>query len=193
VRSLLAATALTALALATAATAADGVSVQQSPTTPPTPGAAYAWAPPEPAARGLSDPRLANEVTQERLHRAIDRTLKSKGYRPVADPGAAQLLVKYYVALKDHAPRPGNWGSTRMLCGPYGCRPWQNTTGDREPEPEAAFTEGKVVLELIDRASGTLAWRATSKRRLDERAGTQAGMNAIFDELAQSLPRTAAN
>jgi hypothetical protein len=193
VRSLLAATALTALALARSAAAADGVSVQQSPTAPPTPGAAYAWAPVEPAAPAPSDPRLANEVTQERLHRAIDRTLKAKGYRPVADPAAAQLLVKYYVALKDRTPRAGGWGSTRMLCGPYGCRPWQNTTGDPDPEPEAAFTEGKVVLELIDRASGTLAWRATLKRRLDEDAGTQAGMNAIFDELAQSLPGVAAN
>lgn len=50
------------------------------------------------------------------------------------------------------------------------------------------YVEGTVMLDLIDRASGKLAWRATSQKRLDQSDADQAGVNAIFADMVKSLP-----
>jgi hypothetical protein len=53
------------------------------------------------------------------------------------------------------------------------------------------YTEGTLVLDLKDRSSGELAWRATSQKRVDEGGGSQEKINAVIAELVKSLPGAA--
>ncbi len=50
------------------------------------------------------------------------------------------------------------------------------------------YTEGAVMLDLVDAASGKLAWRATSQKRVDQKDGTQDGLNAIIADMVKTLP-----
>jgi hypothetical protein len=50
------------------------------------------------------------------------------------------------------------------------------------------YTEGTVVISLTDRASGALAWRAISDKRVDDQDETPAGLNAIVANMVKSLP-----
>ena len=149
------------------------VTVLQSPSVAVTPGSSYAWAA-TPAA-DTPDPRIDNDITRERLRTAVDTALAAKGYRQAVDPAAAQLLVAYHVSLRESPFTRG--GSGPPLCGMSDCV-WGVF---RAPATSA------MVLDLTDRASGRLAWRATSETRTAPNA-TQAGLNAIVMDMTKTLP-----
>ena len=50
------------------------------------------------------------------------------------------------------------------------------------------YVEGTLMLDLMDRASGKLAWRATSQKRLDQKDADQAGVNATVGDIVKSPP-----
>jgi hypothetical protein len=50
------------------------------------------------------------------------------------------------------------------------------------------YTEGALMLDLVDTATGKLAWRATSQKRVDEKDGTQDGLNAMVADMIKTLP-----
>ena len=75
-----------ALGLAGAMPASAKVNVIQSPSAALAPGSSFAWAPTPAIGFGVPDPRIANEVTADRLRAVTEFTLTNKGYRQVADP-----------------------------------------------------------------------------------------------------------
>jgi hypothetical protein len=52
---------------------------------------------------GVPDPRIANEVTADRLRALTEITLTNKGYRQVTDASQADLLVAYTVVIVPEA------------------------------------------------------------------------------------------
>lgn len=54
------------------------------------------------------------------------------------------------------------------------------------------YTEGTLILDVIDRASNQLAWRATSQRRVNDRDAEQTRVDARVMDMTQSLPTAAA-
>lgn len=176
---------LTAAAMAVALlgacqSAGSQATVEQPSGVAITPRAAYAWAP-QPAA---ADPRLTAEV-QQKVKTAIDRALAAKGYRLVSDPAAAQLLVTYRLGLQEQARSQVEvGGGAPAYCGPRGCG-----QGPVDVHQEQ-FTEGTLSLELTDRASGKLAWRAVSRKPVlyESSGGSQARLNAVAAEMTKSLP-----
>jgi hypothetical protein len=118
------------------------------------------------------------EGNRTQLQQAIERALKSKGLTQVTDPATADLLVDYHVAVKTQTATvqrvyPG--GYPGVVCGPYGC--WSSYGawgGWGWGPPEVGYQnvpvhEGTFVLDLALRNPRKLAYRAISRRELNNK------------------------
>jgi hypothetical protein len=170
---------------------AGNVSVLQSSTVAVVPGSTYAWAPISDQARAAADPRVSNDIIQERLRTAVDGAMAARGFRRIDDPATAQLLVSFHVGLQSRTETQVNtWGGgSRGACGFRGCVGGWGFYGPPQVDVRNInYTQGTLILDVTDRASGKLAWRATSDKRVDSSDATQEGMNAILLEMTRTLP-----
>lgn len=109
------------------------------------------------------------EANRDRLKAAIEQTLKSKGLVQINDPGNADFLVDYHVAVKTQRATVGTvypGGYPGLACGPYGC--WSGW-GWGPPEVQyrnVAWHEGTFVLDISLRNPRKLAYRAISQKEL---------------------------
>lgn len=165
------------------------VTVLTSDTVALTPGATYAWAPHPAGASG--DPRVSNDIIDQRIHSAVDQAMAAKGYRRVSDPSSAQLQVAYYAALENRQETEvDSWGGGGgTMCGIRGCvSGWGLYGAPQVDVRNIDYTQGTLMLDITDRSSGRLAWRATSDKRVDERDASQASINAILMDMTKALP-----
>jgi hypothetical protein len=191
--SAVAAAAVASLALAACESPGGKVTVLTGDTVRVQPGSTYAWAPG--ARPGQGDPRVDNDIIQGRIKNAVDGALAAKGYR-LADPSTATLLVQYHIGLQNKTDTQvdtfGGPGPGPVACGIRGCIGgfgWGMYGAPMDVDVRHInYVEGTVMLDLIDRASGKLAWRATSQKRLDQKDADQAGVNAIVTDMVKSLP-----
>lgn len=188
-QALLAAAIAACLPLAACESPGGKVSVLTGQT--PLTGSTYAWSPVQP---GSGDPRVDNDIMRERIRTAIDTNLAAKGYSQV-DPSKAKLLVAYHVGLRagtDYSATSMGPPGGGMACGVRGCiggYGWGMYGAPRDVDIRSiSYTEGAVMLDLVDAASGKLAWRATSQKRVDEKDATQDGLNAIIADMVKTLP-----
>lgn len=191
VRSAAAAAFATLLALTACGTPGGDVSVLQSDSVSVAPGSTYAWQPITSATQRSADPRVANDIIQGRLETAVDTALAAKGFRKVSSPTQATLLVAYYVGLQNRTDTRVDTvgGAPAMACGFRGCVGGWGMYGPPMTEVQNInYTEGTIILDLVDRASGKLAWRSTSQRRIDDGDGAQPILNAILADMTKSLP-----
>jgi hypothetical protein len=190
-QALLVAALAACLPLAACETPGGKVSVLTGST--PLSGSTYAWAAAQP---GSGDPRVDNDIMRERIRTAIDTNLAAKGYRQV-DAAQAKLLVSYHVGLqtKTDYSATSMGGPGGMACGVRGCiggYGWGMYGAPRDVDIRSInYTEGAVMLDLVDTTSGKLAWRATSQKRIDQKDGTQDGLNAIIADMVKTLPQGA--
>lgn len=154
-----------ALGLAAATPASAKVNVLQSPSAALAPGSTFAWAPTPAIGYGVPDPRIANEVTADRLRAVTEFTLTNKGYRQVTEASQAHLLIAYTIVIapETDARRDGRLDTTH-------------------------YTQGTVVLDLIERESGRLVWRATSEKRVTGKDVSQDKLVALLRRMTKSLP-----
>lgn len=194
-KSLVFTSALAAASLGVTACGTSGgdVSVLKSSTVAVAPGSTRAWAPG--AQPGSGDKRIDNDIIQGRIKAAVEGALAGRGYRQVFDPSAANLLVQYHIGLQNRTEtRVDTFGGPMgpAACGIRGCIGgfgWGMYGPPMDVDVRNInYVEGTVMLDLIDRASGQLAWRATSQKRLDQSDADQAGVNAIFADMVKTLP-----
>ena len=156
----------------------------------------YAWggalAVPE-AGQGYT---VVNQRLQLRIRMAIDSGLAGKGYRKV-DSSSAQFLARYAVGVKTttaDAPVVDQGPDVPVpmtSCNAGGCwNGWNygyNTPGD---PAFAGLTEREagVVLELVDRTSGTVAWHGVYRDNATGKAPTPDRINKAVGQLLKSLP-----
>jgi predicted small secreted protein len=185
-----------ALALAGCEGAGGDVSVLTSDTVALTGPGDFAWAP---AAAGQSgDPRIDNDIIRGRIKSAIEANLAAKGFRQVSDPGQAQFLVAYHVGLragKDYQVNSTGPGPGPVACGVRGCIGgfgWGMYGAPSADVTAVNYTEGALMLDLVQAGTGKLVWRATSNKRVDRSDATEAGLNAIVADMTKTLPGSAA-
>ena len=145
--------ALLAAAVLGAAGCGGGVSAQfdRNPSVPIPAGASYAWGPSSPG----EDPRAQNPAVQGRIRRAVDAVLAQRGFRQ-GTPGAADFLVEYRLGLRDQTMRIQQ---ALAVCTTPGiaCTP----TGG--PVTDIDYTEGKLVIDLVQPSTGQVAYRGTGQ------------------------------
>jgi hypothetical protein len=178
------------VALSACETAGGNVTVLQSSSVGVSPGSTWAWAPISEQARAAADPRVSNDIIQERLRTAVDTALAGRGFRRVDDPAQAQILVAFHVGLQNRTEtRVNTWGGSSGACGFRGCVGGWGFYGPPQVDVRNInYTQGTLILDLMDRASGKLAWRATSDKRVDSSDATQEGLNAILLDMTKTLP-----
>jgi hypothetical protein len=146
------------LGLAAATPASAKVNVIQSASPALARGSSFAWAPVPARGFGVPDPTIANEVTADRLRGLTEITLTNKGYRQLADASQADLLAAYTIVIVPEADAP------------------------------LTATQGTLVLDLIERESGRLVWRATSEKQITGKDVSQEKLTALLRQMTKSLP-----
>ena len=156
------------------------VAVDQVSSTALARGSSFAWAPTPAVGIGIPDPTIANEITADRLQTLTESTLAAKGYRMVADPAEADLLIAYtIVMLPEQSAELSSFGSA--------CQAFCNGPGDIKLETRR-YTRGTLVLDLTERTTGRLVWRATSDKRITAKDASQAKLTSLLREMTKSLP-----
>jgi hypothetical protein len=154
-------------------------------------GAPVAWAPLAQNELQNGDPRIDNDVIRRRIRTAVEQALAARGHQFVQDPNDARYLVSYHIGLQDRQSlRVDTMGPSHgVVCGWRGCVSgfgWGMYGAPRDVRT-VNYVEGTLMLDLTERSSGELAWRATSQRRLDRGDDSQERINAALLDMTRSL------
>lgn len=185
-----------ALAVTVAACAgpAGDVAVLQSGDPGLAPGATVAWAPVAQDAMRNGDPRIDNDIIRQRIRTGVETALNAKGYRFVQDSNAAQYLVEYHIGLQERTDyRVETMGAyPGAVCGWRGCIAGYGWGMYGAPSDVRAvnYNEGTMIIDLTNRSTGQLSWRAQSHRRVDADDATQERITAAVVDMTKSLPGT---
>jgi len=159
------------------------VAVIEATTPAVKPGATWAWA----LATTSADPRISNDIMQERLQTAVETTLAGKGLRLVDSRATAQLLVAYHVRLENRAePKTTTTSTPATVCGFRGCM--RGVAYSTPTTTIQRYTEGKLVIDILDARTGKLVYRAASEKKVTEKDATQANLNKLVAQMTKSLP-----
>ena len=142
-------------------------------------GSTFAWAPVPAVGVGLPDPAIANEITANRLQTITEATLTAKGYRQVGSPEQADFLVSYTIGMLPMSDADISASS----CNSPVCSAPSDARLDT-----SIHTEGMLVLDLTERQTGRLVWRATSKKRVTGKDVSDKGLSALLQEMTKALP-----
>jgi hypothetical protein len=164
------------------------VNVIRDPAITIPPGSTWAWGPP-PAEKKPDelDPRVNNSIIHERVQRAVERVLAQKGYRQT-DPNSADFLAVYRVGVKDARQMvtqtvpvgPAYWGGWGW--GYYGPPPMVTSR-------EITYTEGALMVDMIQRSTGKLAFRAIgTDQDVTGADGSEEQIQKTVEKLLQELP-----
>ena len=179
-KSMLLGFAATSIFLGLASQLEAKVAVTQAPSAALVRGSSFAWAPVAGHAYGYADPMLANQITGQRLRVAIESNLAKRGYRQTG-LGGADFMVSYRVVLQPrHEARVTGTGG---FCGPLACRAPTSYQVQRED-----YTQGILILDLIETRSGRLVYRATSDKKVTSKDMTQKALDALVAGMIKALP-----
>jgi hypothetical protein len=184
---------LGALFLAAAGCGGLSVRTERDASIPIPAGATYGWNP-RPAEKrlpGEQDYRANNPVIHDRVTRAVDEALAAKGFRR-ADPATADFLVEYHAGVKDVQMTVPDMRSSPA--GPTYQRGPLSTQGPPGPASRQGieYTEGVLMVELLQRPTGTLAFRSTGRDIVTRGDGSEAAIRELVTRLLQDLPASAA-
>ena len=107
---------------------------------------------------------LDNSLVRKRLEGMFAKELTGHGLAPVADAAAADLLVRYWVTTEaktdiSTVPSAGPYGYGYGYGSPYPY--WGGRWGPMYQDVIVRdYTEGTLVLDLVDRQRDELVWRA---------------------------------
>jgi hypothetical protein len=173
--------ALTALAIInSAAPASAKVEISKVTSAALAKGSTFAWAPTPAVGVGLPDPAIANEITAGRLQAITESTLTAKGYRQVGSPDQADFLVSYTVGMLPMSDAD---------ISASGCNSPVCTAPSDASLDTSIHTEGMLVLDLTERRTGRLIWRATSKKRVTGKDVSDKRLVRLLREMTQALPQ----
>jgi Domain of unknown function (DUF4136) len=178
-----------AVLLVTSGCSSLRVEVDRDSTVPIPAGATWAWGPePTPKRSDELDPRVNNSIIHGRVQRAVETVLAEKGFRQT-DPARADFLVEYRVAVRDRremvtqtvgSPVPYGFGGPGWAWGYYG--PPVVTTR------EIRYTEGALLIDLVQQATGKLAFRAIGRESVTRDDGSAEAVHEVVTRLLRDLP-----
>lgn len=154
--------------------------------------ATYAWgpAPTEPFPAEVN-PRTLDPQVIERIRKAIEAGLAAKGFRQ-GPAEQAEFLAEYRVGVWSHLEEvseitvhpqgsPMRAYSGAFIGGPFGPPPSVTTY-------TAEVAEAHLLLTLVDRATGKVAYRALAQQDNVTRAdGSERAINDAVDQLLKGL------
>ena len=107
------------------------------------------------------DPMVDNDLVEARVHRAVDEQLAAKGFALAASEGAANVLVTYHIGEEEKL-------DINSFHSSYGYYPCWHCWGPRYDSDiwVSQYTEGKLVIDIVDAQTKKLVWRGAAERRV---------------------------
>lgn len=119
----------------------------------------YAWLPAG-GERRSDDPRLDNSLLNQRIERAIDDALASKGFTKVAVDDA-DFLVTFHINVDQRL-------DVTTIPTAYGYRGrWGGGFGGMETRVDQ-YEQGTLLIDFVDKGKADLLWRGSGQTRLSE-------------------------
>ncbi len=113
----------------------------------------YSW-----KAVNVSGDALANNpLLYKRIVKSIDGYLQDRGYQQ-ADPGVADILVAIHAVTKEKM-RVTDWGGPRGYYRDPWYDPWWGGSAYGGRVDVSYYTEGTLVIDIVDRRRHELIWR----------------------------------
>lgn len=119
----------------------------------------YAWLPAATSSEG--EAMIRNDLVEARIISAVDTALGARSFKR-ADKASADFLVTYHINVESRV-------DVRTIDTSFGYRPWWRWGGHYDNETIVQqYKAGTLVLDIIDRQTDKLAWRASAETRLRE-------------------------
>ena len=149
----------------------------------------YAWVGPAPLARakeGSSGPSFVSAIDDQRIRRAVDRDLQARGYRLVASPESADLVVAYSVGSEEKVRVHESPMRATVYPYPTAYRygPWYASSTVRVQQ----YTEGTLTLEFYDRKTQQAVWVGWASKRLSRRDDSQEIISQAVNQVLADFP-----
>jgi len=168
------------------------VTTDVSPEIPVPGGGTYAWGgeqikPPREIKQGVV---ARSPAINAMVRKAIDAELQHKGYRLV-DSTQAAFYVRYAVGSRVRIEKvteisaisPGVAG-----CGEWGCwNGWDAGWYDASRK-HVSSREAGIVVDLVDRASGKVAWRSVLRDDAPDKIPSEELVNSVVGKALKRLP-----
>ena len=159
-KSALRSLALVTFAVVLNACAGIPVSTDYDPNWQMPPAPVYAWMP---HPLNKADPMVDNDLVEARVRRAVDAQLEAKGMRMAKTEAAANLLVAYHIGEEEKL----DINTFHSHFGYYPC--WHCWGPGYDSDLWVSqYTQGKLIVDLIDAKSKKLVWRGIAARRVPD-------------------------
>ena len=116
-----------------------------------------------------------------RIQSAVERELKRKEMQRVDEP-KADLLVNWKIVEHERLEQSGLGLGFGFGTGNFG---W----GLSSPPPVREVQEGKLVIELVDKRTEEVVWRAASRRYLNENQSPEKRSKLIDEVVAEMFSK----
>ncbi|MAI79880.1 MAG: hypothetical protein CL917_13120 [Deltaproteobacteria bacterium] len=150
----------------------------------------FAWVGPAPLARakqGTVTGSFVSALDDQRLRRAVDRALQSRGYTLITDTEKADLVVAYSVGTEDKVRVHQTPSSMTVYPYPGRYRYGSWYTGSTVNVQQ--YTEGTLTLEVYDRRTEQAVWVGWASRRLSRKDDSQKIINEAVSKILSGFPR----
>jgi hypothetical protein len=132
-------------------------------------------------------------VIHQRVKTAIDTELRGKGYR-LTDSAEAAFMVRFAVGSKTSQTQVNANASTGSgvvssnVCGGASCWTGWDYGWYGTQTTDVQSRQSGVVVDLVDRKSGTLAWRGIYAHDATGKVPSQEAVQKAADKLFAKLP-----
>ena len=153
----------------------------------------FAWVGPKPLARakqGTTSPSFVSALDDQRLRRAVDRTLKGKGYTLVPEANQADLAIAYSVGSEDKVRVHQSMGvaTVHPYPGRYSYGSWYSGSTVNVQQ----YTEGTLSIEAYDQKTEQAVWVGWASKRLSRNDDSQKLINEAVSKILTPFPPAAA-
>lgn len=163
------------IAIALVAMACGGVKIQPQPGADLGDRLTYSWAPDTALNQRLGTRERLRQLDHA-LRQAVDEELMRRGYQQIAS-GGTDMIVTYRVLLEDKSPRSlRDYADYRSEGGTLGVG-----------EALGGYTEGTLIVELIDGPTRQSLWRS-SATAIPDIKGQGERLPGVVQEMMAPLP-----
>jgi hypothetical protein len=140
----------------------------------------YAWLAPEnaPPVNPASN-QLSGDLLEKRIHQAVASEMDQRSIKTSDDPA---FMMKYFLGTEDKV-QVTDWG--------YRYSDYYWGAGGRQIDVYQ-FTQGTLVIDIIDAQSKTLVWRGTATDVIDTKQKSpeemQQRVNNVVHEILKNFP-----
>lgn len=156
-------------------------------------GASYGWL--DPSEKAPRDPIVDNDLVRQRIKGAVDDALRARGLQQ-GEAATADYLVAYHIAQEERVDIDTfhSWYGYYPCWGCYGYGHFGPRMGYYDPWGYGPgrdiwvreYTQGTLVIDVVDASTRQLVWRGQSVRRLP-RLETPAERNAFIRETVNAI------